>query len=325
MKISNELNKIENKINHIKATVQGICDVINEYDPFNKITVSDFDIVAERIDKIIDERGTGVNYYCDTDLSENEIRMQIAVYDNDVTPTIKISQHTTTRLYFTSTDNGTEIKDNMVSGMTYTFNLKSFNSIKCLANDEGWKYINVKIKSDTDISAIKIVSSAPIISFSSHCPHLVGAYNVSSFAETRVVSLKDGVTDGSRLFNFNNSNLIRVKNANFSNATSTALCFANCNRLKTIENLDMSSVSDCTDMFMGCTSLQKITFVGTSVPNNLNFQECTSMTFDNAIDMLNTLPLNEGDLKDIYLPPKVTSTIGASQKQYYANRGYNIK
>ena len=322
--MNNMLNKIENKINHIKTTVEGICDVINEHDPLNKISVSDFDTVAERIDKIIDEKGTGVNYYCDENLEENEIRMQIAVYDNNETPSIKISQLSATRLYFTSTDSGTTIKDNMVSGTTYTFNLKSFNSIKRLENDEGWKYINIKIKSDSDISNIKIVSSAPIISFSSNCPHL-SVYNVSSFAETRVVSLKDSVTDGSRLFNFNNSNLIRVKNANFSNATSTALCFANCNRLKTIENLDMSSVSDCTDMFMGCTSLQKITFVGTSVPNNLNFQECTSMTFNNAVDMLNTLPINEGDLKDIYLPSKVASTIGASQKEYYANRGYNIK
>lgn len=323
--MNNMLNKIENKINHIKTTVQDICDVINEHDPLNKISVSDFDIVAERIDKIIDEKGTGVNYYCDENLDENEIRMQIAVYDNDETPTIKISQLSATKLYFTSTNGGTTIKDNMVSSTTYTFNLKSFNSLKHLENDEGWKYINIKIKSDTDISSIKIVSSAPIVSYSSHCPHLIGAYNVSSFAETRVVSLKDGATDGSRLFNFNNSNLIRVKNANFSNATSTALCFANCNRLKTIENLDMSSVSDCTDMFIGCTSLQKITFVGTSVPNNLIFQDCTSMTFDNAIDMLNTLPTNSKEIKDIYLPPKISSMFSNSQKEYYQSKGYNIK
>ena len=100
--------------------------------------------VANEMDRIIYDKSRGCNYLNGYQAEENEIRIQLALYKHNISPSFKIKLKGDK--WYCTTNNGTYIKENTTASTTNTFSLISYNNYNTMVNEEGWKPCEIRIK-----------------------------------------------------------------------------------------------------------------------------------------------------------------------------------
>ena len=322
--VNNLLNSITNKVDVITANILNICDTIKKYDEETIVTdISHFGEAANEIDRIIALYGQGVHYLNEYEARENEIILQLALYQSSGTPNFRVK--ITSDECHVKTNNGIYLQNNLNFATSNRYVLKNFDTHNTKVNEENWKPVNVYVASVVSpIEEILLTSDIPIVAISANLPNIKNS------------SIKNIVNDVSHLRSIKLKN---VKNANglledctrlmnvdidFQNCTDFNYCFRNCIDLVEVKNLNMNNATTCEGMFENCTSLQYITLDQNciSVPDGLDFSTCSSMKLNQMVSFLNSLPLADyGNPKTIYVP---NVGISSAQISGFRNKGYRV-
>lgn len=103
--------------------------------------------------------------------------------------------------------------------------------------------------------------------------------------------------------------------------------FNSCSALKTIENLTMNTTNNNT--FIGCTSLENVTFIKISIPNQNSVPDfnITQLSRDSIYSLVNALVPNTGDSITIALGnclSKLSSDERNEVKNIATSKGFNL-
>lgn len=87
---------------------------------------------------------------------------------------------------------------------------------------------------------------------------------------------------------YNCKNLTNIGFSNTSKVTNFNNTFQLCHSINTINNIDIGNATDITYMFGGCVNLQNLTIYNIK-KSGLSFSDCTLLTHDSLINILNAL------------------------------------
>lgn len=316
--MNNLIDNITKRVDKIVANVTDICNVLIKYD--SETTVVDtthFNEVANEMDRIIYDKSRGCNYLNGYQAEENEIRIQVALYKHNISPSFKVKLKGDK--WYCTTNNGTYIKENTTATTSNNFSLVNYNNYNMTTNEEGWKPCEIRIKSTTPIETFNITSNCPIIAISCNLPSFTDS--IANAIDTKHLRVAN-------ILNTNNANSLflgakRLTNANInlSKVYDARGIFDGCEDLIELQNLDFSNINLCDGMFNGCSSLQFITLAeGTYPPNGLDLSQ-TAFTLNNIVDFINNLPTSE-NLIDIYISSNLSPS--TSQLNGFKAKGYNL-
>lgn len=311
------LSKLQRKIQLLNQYINEIIVVIKAYSNSNQIqSTKDLKYVAEELASIIVESRHNISYLAEVADAEIYIAMQTPTCTDGEKTSFYLGNDYRTTIY--DSKNGTTIYNYILSK---TFNITNYKT-NVEPNDEGWTPFSIIIRSSSAFNNFYIRNSN-IIALKANLN--IENQNLTEFCmnnkQLRTVHMSTNATTMTRAF-ADCSNLMCCE---FTNNLQFQYCdemFLNCSSLLSVK-LDLSKCTNATDIFKNCTNLQTIELengIINDVITELDLSSCTKMTLNNTVAFLNSLQVNEGDMKTVYIP---INTLSSAQKTAFRNKGYN--
>ena len=311
------LSKLQAKIELLNQYINEIIVVIKAYSHSDRIkSTKDLKYIAEELATIIIEGRSNVTYLADVEDTSNYVALQTPVVSNGETTSFYLGSNSRTTIY--DSKSGTTVY-NYILAKNHTITNYAVDSIE--KNDEGWKHFNIIVRANSTFTSFHIRNSN-IIALRASLN--VDTADLTEFCmnnkQLRTVHMSTNATTMTRAF-ADCSNLMCCE---FTNNPQFQYCdemFLNCSSLLSVK-LDLSKCTNATDIFKNCTNLQTIELengIINDVITELDLSYCTKMTLNNTVAFLNSLQVNEGNMKIIYIAHNLSS----AQKTAFRNRGYN--
>ena len=122
------------------------------------------------------------------------------------------------------------------------------------------------------------------------------------------------------------NNLIKVGTINSPSVTHWTFGFSDCQKLETIEGIDLTSATTVDSLFYNCKALTNLTINGTISINNLDLTYCTLLTHESLMSVINALVDKTTDTSGTVWKIKLGSTnlakLTDDEKLIIENKGW---